>query len=467
MMKSVLILLAAILSFTVYAEPFFIKKWYFGERNAKAWNGASIQEKAMMLNGTGLAFQAFSIPDHADGRRFVFRAVIQGQGMVRPGVILIKLDGKRKILQENEIGFADHKKTLEFILDLSREGDISRVAPSLRFNGRFKVFSAEFKEVPESGSIKPEAVTPFQIHRQGEKLPDVVFRGDAQKMTILQIINGRTVSVDAGKNSVPGRKADHVLYRAASGGKYTDVSQCIFPQKEYDRFAAAASRIKIEKPVSILYLGDSLTDFARGYNHVDMTAFWLQKYNPGKITVTNAAVHGDFIERVYHRLIHRRGTFKQYRYDDLWKKEYDMILIWLGHNDTVWRKSIFPAGPQPRTSPEQQKILFRKVFQEIRKHSQARIVLITASPMNAERCRDNTEKYKLKIQFAIPELVENWNEQLKKIAAENNMYCIDIYPGLKQDPQFQRLTSDGIHFTHYGHRGAAYILLKEFQNFFK
>ena len=87
--------------------------------------------------------------------------------------------------------------------------------------------------------------------------------------------------------------------------------------------------------------------------------------------------------------------------------------------------------------------------------------------MNAERCRDNTEKYKLKIQFAIPELVENWNEQLKKIAAENNMYCINIYPGLKQDPQFQRLTSDGIHFTHYGHRGAAYILLKEFQNFFK
>ena len=48
-----------------------------------------------------------------------------------------------------------------------------------------------------------------------------------------------------------------------------------------------ARHAKIDAPTSILYLGDSLTDFDRGSNHVDKLQLYLNKYNPGKVTIRN------------------------------------------------------------------------------------------------------------------------------------------------------------------------------------
>ena len=71
------------------------------------------------------------------------------------------------------------------------------------------------------------------------------------------------------------------------------------PLKELDE---AASKVKLEKPVNILYLGDSLSDFDRGSNHVDTVAEYLAKHNPGKVKCWNFAKGGDCIRYIIQRM---------------------------------------------------------------------------------------------------------------------------------------------------------------------
>ena len=460
-MKNSLIFLAVLFSLTIHAFPFYERNWKFDSRNAKAWNGASIQEKAMCLNGKSIAYMPFTIQNYAEGRRFMMTADVEGNGEISLGAILIKHTGERKPLQGEAIKLQNERKKLEYILNLTGEGNIQRIAPSIRFNGSFKVYSARIAESPLTNANTPKAVVGFDILRKGTPIPDIEFQGPAQTMSIIQIVNGKTMGITTGKNKVPGCGEAHVLYRASVGGKYTDASRCVFEQKDYDRFQTAASRIKLKKKMSVLFLGDSLTDFCRGYNHLDMTSFWVNKYNPGNFTVTNAAVHGDFLDRIYQRMTGKKGTYKLESYKDLWKKDYDIIFIWIGHNDTVWKKKLSPDKKRAVTFPEKQRTLFSKLFAEIRKHSQAQIVLVTASPMNSKICEMNVKKNKVNFQFAIPELVNEWNANLKKIASENRMYCIDVFPALKNDPLYSKMTTDGVHFSQTGHRAASFIFLSE------
>ena len=62
----------------------------------------------------------------------------------------------------------------------------------------------------------------------------------------------------------------------------------------------------VQKPVRALYLGDSLSDFDRGSNHVDKLQVKLDELSSRCVSIYNYAVRGDYIERVMERL--RGGT---------------------------------------------------------------------------------------------------------------------------------------------------------------
>ena len=62
----------------------------------------------------------------------------------------------------------------------------------------------------------------------------------------------------------------------------------------------------VKHPVRVLYLGDSLSDFDRGSNHVDRLQAKLDALSPRCASIYNYAVRGDYIERMVERF--RGGT---------------------------------------------------------------------------------------------------------------------------------------------------------------
>ena len=79
---------------------------------------------------------------------------------------------------------------------------------------------------------------------------------------------------------------------------------------EYDKFDAAARKIKAGKTFRSLIIGDSLSDYYRGRNYVNKLTFWLNKYNPGKFSFRNAGVAGDLLPRVKQRILAVNGGKK-------------------------------------------------------------------------------------------------------------------------------------------------------------
>ena len=89
---------------------------------------------------------------------------------------------------------------------------------------------------------------------------------------------------------------------ASTAGHSATSSIDVQPENVFRTTDEIAGRIKLNQPVSVLFLGDSLSDFYRGYNYIDRIGFWVGKYNPGKFTFRNAGVGGDFCKRMLDRL---------------------------------------------------------------------------------------------------------------------------------------------------------------------
>ena len=83
----------------------------------------------------------------------------------------------------------------------------------------------------------------------------------------------------------------------------------------------------------------------RHRNHPAILAGLLAQYNPGKVMFHNAACGGDQNARIAARLADR-GVYRGYMYDELWKRKYDVIILFLGQNDTVAFKESNYTKPQ-------------------------------------------------------------------------------------------------------------------------
>ena len=96
----------------------------------------------------------------------------------------------------------------------------------------------------------------------------------------------------------------------------------------------------VQKPVRALYLGDSLSDFDRGSNHVDKLQAKLDELSSRCVSIYNYAVRGDYIERVMERLRGGTNCTSRTAYHGIWGRQYDWAFVFLGHNDTrAWSSS--------------------------------------------------------------------------------------------------------------------------------
>ncbi|MBQ7207817.1 MAG: SGNH/GDSL hydrolase family protein [Lentisphaeria bacterium] len=226
-------------------------------------------------------------------------------------------------------------------------------------------------------------------------------------------------------------------------------------------FDAVARAIKIDKPVSFLYLGDSLTFFDLGRNHADKVGYFLNKYNPGKVKIWNYACGGDSVSRVIQRLNGKGFKPGENRYRDLWARHYDWAVVFLGHNDT--KASSANGYREVLVPPARQKELYLQLISELRKRGVKRIILFSPTSSNFAVCDAIAKKTKrVHNRFGEPAHLEAFDRVLRTLARENGVEYLDLYTDMKALPDKAALTrpQDGVHLTDRGHDYVALKTLK-------
>ena len=242
------------------------------------------------------------------------------------------------------------------------------------------------------------------------------------------------------------------------------------PPRPLAEFERAAAKVSIDRPLSILWLGDSLTDYDRGSNHVDTVAEYLEKAHPGKVTCWNYAKGGDCIRYIIQRMDGKGKGEWLARYADLWDRPYDWAIVFLGHNDT--KTDLRTDFKEPYTPRQQQHEMYDELIRRLRAHGVGRIILLSSTSSNYDVCSYWTNRRLEKAKaagkglsrFGEPAQMEAFNAALREIAARNGVEYLDIYGEMKELPYKARMVrgTDGVHLTKRGHD---HVALKELAYF--
>ena len=341
----------------------------------------------------------------------------------------------------------------------------------------FLIAGEKLKTVPASGKairvsprhliIRPQekAKVTFTFPRPGNV---TVF--DGEKNASRQV--GKSLDVEFfGKVSIdkpaPGTRVPGVGRISADDpatGQHADVFVNCISNEEYSKLDSAAKKIKLNKNKNILFLGDSLTDYDRDRNYTDKVSFWVNKYNPGKWQFRNAGVGGDHLISLYERLKGGGRTWRKNMYKDLFSCNWDMIFIFLGHNDTRAHYRTDGKIYQPVASEIQEKY-WKDIFAFLRKKSGAEIVLITPCSPDFTQCVTaasyNKKAGRNYVIFGEAPRLEEYCAIQKKAAKEFGIDIIDIYTPLKKMEKKSHLFTkpDGVHLSSAGNNFISLAIL--------
>ncbi|OQA80776.1 MAG: GDSL-like Lipase/Acylhydrolase [Lentisphaerae bacterium ADurb.Bin242] len=404
------------------------------------------------------------------GRRFSYSMKARGSGELYLGCLEYTKDSQDKIVSKLIYSaplVLKKEEWQEIKMNIqSTEPTLIRFAPLIEVRGEnAAAYLDEGSLVYSPAPGAAMSVSPAHlVAEDGKPLPEVAFRltenGKPVPDAALKAFLGGKLQDSAtdrdGRFVVrPGDKDSELLVSAVKYGVAADVFIDRLSPAAWNRTDGLARKIKLEKPVSILYLGDSLSDFERGRNYADKVNFWLNRYHPGKAAFRNAGVGGDYITRVRQRMI-QGGAYRQEQYDRLLETPYDYIFIFLGHNDT--RCLSTKNYEVPQVTPEEQKTAYREVIGHLRKHSKARIVLVSPTSSNFEVCKQSADKQKaldkVHALFGQPAMLEAFDAVLRQLAEEENLDYLDVYAPMKNEAEKAALfsPSDGVHLTEAGNR---------------
>lgn len=353
----------------------------------------------------------------------------------------------------------------EVVFKYKLDSFYDRIYPYLQVDGTGKVIVESFKlEKFNDKAVKVTVSTPLQIVTPEMSAEPVKFQTSCKNTNIdivkFNIKNPVISTIKSDKNGtvvIPSAKypagTNHVYASVNGTGVKSFVS--VVSKEDYDKTDAIAREIKLEKPVRILMLGDSLSDFYRGYNYIDRLNFWMNKYNPGKFSFHNAGVGGDFLERASNRmeveLKHQtKWVYRQNMYNGIFKNEYDYVFIFMGQNDTRCMPATKYEVPET-TQAEQQKYL-TLMLRRLRKNCpKAKIVLISPSPSNEALFNDHLAKGRKVAFYGKKKFVDAYDAFNREFCAKNKLDYIDITTAMRSyNPLKDLYVSDGVHLSDKG-----------------
>jgi len=395
------------------------------------------------------------------GLVYKMRVRVKGQGIVRFGMNPQVDFTEYGTTDFEEITLTDDWQTVEETLDLSALAP-DRLSLHLTLSGEKAILmltglkiwldrDAETTIVPEAGCpVLPEnALVPPQTFK--------VYPPNLSGHFVHCFPNGTSTTLPAtaenGIVTYPAFTLTPGLHRvgfAANGN--SDFRDFLSADEEtIARLQAAAAKIVLSKDENWLLLGDSLSDFARKHNHVDIATYFINQANPKfKLTFRNAACGGDQAGRIDARLFKGSDVFRSYMYDGLFDTVYDRVCVYLLGNDTVTFKATNFTLPQ--FPPEFTDAKLRHFLPYVQKKSGGATMTISSGiSMPIEVNDRNAPAYGYK--FGVPALVEQYNATVRRIADDFSYDYFDIYTptlALKEN-KAQYFRPDGTHLSELGH----------------
>ncbi|HAU37490.1 MAG TPA: hypothetical protein DCX07_07190 [Phycisphaerales bacterium] len=238
----------------------------------------------------------------------------------------------------------------------------------------------------------------------------------------------------------------------------------VLPRDLWERYEQVAAKIELDKPLHILVLGDSLTDMQRGGNWVDKLSFWLSLRSKASVTVTNAAIGGDTISRVWNRLNGRISAYESDRYPE-WKDlrygkftpKPDWVFVFVGHNDS---KLTAASGYTQSFVPiEQFEKDYAALLNIVKERTHARIFVLSCAATQHQITKARVTQNKN--YFGEPKTMARYNETIAHLAKQSGAEYVDIFTPMTAAPNPRDLFGyDGIHLNNAGNRFVALELLR-------
>lgn len=455
--------------------------YWGGKAKMVTENGKSFLELTSSVRGHryfGRAFAPFStrelfLPDS----ELIATVRVRGKGKFFAGLLkyLPNGTGAPVLAESTPVDLSDTVKEFKFKFTLEKLYD--RVYPFVQINDESIAYIEYFRlEKVIDPSVKITAETQLQIITENDTAAPVIF-STSLKNTEINIFkfNGKNkseekIKTDAnGKLTLHGAKYQQGTTHICTAAKGIGVKNFIkvISKEEYSNTDSIASEIKLKKPVRMLMLGDSLSDFYRGYNYIDRLNFWINKHNPGKFTFHNAGVGGDFCERASTRmefeLKHNpKSAYRQEMYSGIFKDEYDYIFIFMGQNDTrCMPKDNYST---PETTPEEQQKYLSLMVKRLKENCpKAKIVLISPSPSNEAHFEALLANGKKPAFYGRKKFVDTYDQINRQFCKENKLDYVDILSVIRNHKPLKDIyVTDGVHLSEEGGRVIADELLKYF-----
>ena len=234
----------------------------------------------------------------------------------------------------------------------------------------------------------------------------------------------------------------------------------VLEEAHYDKLLKQSSSISVN-PRKVLILGDSLSDYLRGYNYVDIVQYFCRLRFGNQIRFYNYGVGGDQAPRVLNRLRGIKGTYALHRYKGIRETDPDLIFISLGHNDSLSLNRDLKEKSPTQVSPEKFASSLKEIIDLLRgRHPKAKIVLFTPYAL----CYKKTLKHffgNRKLLYGEPAILKKFAETVKAVGAEKKCDVLDVYtPTSRIRDTAPYFMYDGIHLNLKGNFLAAELILK-------
>jgi len=468
-------------------------RWYalpqFGEVVHDA-AGALLRVKVNEAGEARIAnWQTFAAADCA-GRRIKLSGRVHGSGTLTPVFVLTVASASGGKSYPRRAGQAvtltGEATELEFILDLTDEAPL-RVEPrfELKGAGAEACFAAIRCETlpPAAEAVRIEPVQDYYPVSEQNPEVTVAFRtapnlrfsaftsGASNDAKTVLTADGDGVAawrLPAAATARVGRFRVIAAHQGRTAVSWVEVKSI----RDFTALTEAAEQVRLPAGTHLLALGDSLSDYDRGWNYLNLTESFVNRKHPGTLKISNYAIGGDDIKRVAKRFRHAvdpklPNEVFQKRYRGILEAKYTHILIFLGQNDTKSSyTSNFTVTYVPTPEFEQH---WRALLDALKtQFPEAKLILASPICVNSAR-QEELSKIILKTkpnvwQFGIERHVRAYDEVVKKMAREYQASYLDLYtPSSQADPAGIFRADDGLHLA----PGGQQFMALELMNFWK
>jgi len=383
-----------------------------------------------------------------------------GKGSVTVGTMVFPESPKTPYLVEHQkIALSQELKTCKAKINLSK---VQTDRISLTF------------EIPAAtemifDNIKLKKITDDKIKITVPEVP--VMRGKASDIKVRTNAPGKEFSVFSGCNyfavkadnkgivTIPEakialQKDNSSNITVACNGTAVHFQTSTVPSNTFDKNLALARKAGKEK-LQIVWFGDSELDFDRSRNTPAQVNYYLNAAEK-QSSFFNFAVAGDSLLRVDARLSGRYAPRPE-AYLNLAKAKPDLVIVMLGHNDTMTRSTDnFSTSQVP---VEKQISLGSSVLKKIRtRYPEARVLLVSPLALDGKFLKSKIAKplaagKKNLYWFGSPVMLEKFTANWKKVAGSFDAEFLDIYTPMSKIADRLKFFKKGdeVHLNADGH----------------